>query len=276
MHAARTFMKVGSCSEALINSINRAYGTPMVPEEKAAMPMAGGILQHGYQCGQLWGSVLAAGAKTFHVYDDKSRAETTALLAAQRIIDSFMAMKQTINCMEITETDHTSTKWDMFRFFFLKGGTIRCFHMASKFAPVALADIESSLSQEDVTVPEGPVSCTAEVARRLGASPIQVTMAAGLAGGIGLSGGACGVLGTAIWLKALKKLEAGAEKVDYEDEELRKLLESFQKLSDYRFECEEIVGRTFRTVADHAEHMRNGGCAALIDGLVAGDSDQCA
>ncbi|MCB2197940.1 C-GCAxxG-C-C family protein [bacterium] len=272
MHAARTFMKVGSCSETMLNVINRAYGTPMELEEKAAMPMAGGILQHGYQCGQIWGSVLAAGAKSYRLYDDTPKAQAAAILAAQRIVDSFFAMKKTINCLEITDTDHTSTKWEMMKFFMLKGGAIGCFHLASKFAPVALADIETSLSQDEYSVPEGPVSCAAEMARKLGASPMHTVMAAGLAGGIGFSGGACGALGAVLWLKTIQRLEAGAETVDYRDEELQQIMEKFQRISDYRYECEEIAGTKFKTVSDHADYLHEGGCAALMDGLAMVDS----
>ncbi len=59
----RTFMKVGSCSETLINVLDRAFGHPLPAEERASMPLAGGIAQQGYQCGMLFGASLAAGPR---------------------------------------------------------------------------------------------------------------------------------------------------------------------------------------------------------------------
>ena len=43
----------------------------------------------------------------------------------------------------------------------------------------------------------------AMVVKKIGASKIHAIMAAGLAGGIGFGGGACGALGTAIWIDSL-------------------------------------------------------------------------
>jgi hypothetical protein len=33
------------------------------------------------------------------------------------------------------------------------------------------------------------------------------------------------------------------------------------------FECAEIVGRKFESVADHAAFLRDGGCTRLVDAL---------
>ena len=40
----------------------------------------------------------------------------------------------------------------------------------------------------------------------------QVVLAAGLAGGVGLCGGACGALGAAIWIMSMRLQEAGSVK----------------------------------------------------------------
>ena len=52
-------------------------------------------------------------------------------------------------------------------------------------------------------LPGRPLSCASEVAGKMGASDEEMTMVAGFAGGIGLSGNACGALGAAIWMKTL-------------------------------------------------------------------------
>ena len=106
----------------------------------------------------------------------------------------------------------------------------------------------------------------------MGASELQVVMAAGLAGGIGLSGGACGALGAAIWLVGLKSLEDGAATVDENNPEAGHAIERFMGCTDYKFECAEIVGRRFEDIHDHAQHLRAGGCARLIEELVTGMS----
>ena len=51
----------------------------------------------------------------------------------------------------------------------------------------------------------------------MGVSDLHVTMAAGFAGGIGLSGGGCGALGAAIWITGMNKIKAGVEKVSFVD-----------------------------------------------------------
>ena len=52
----RSFLKEGSCSGALCTVLNRAYQHLLEQEEFATMLFAGGIMQHGYQCGLLWGA----------------------------------------------------------------------------------------------------------------------------------------------------------------------------------------------------------------------------
>ncbi len=268
-----SFFKVGACSETLINVINRVYDNPLMPEENATAPFAGGIKQHGYQCGMIWGAALAAGAQAYQLYGSGPEAETRALLAAQGIVDSFQEYSGEINCYEITEIDNTSSTLQMITYFLLKGGSIGCFRMAAKYAPLAFEDIEAALSEENIEVPSAPVSCAALLAEKMGVSERQVVMAAGLAGGIGLCGGACGALGAAIWIMGMKLKAANAIKDFWKDETLNKkfdsLLERFLKKSDYEFECSKIVGRNFDSVEDHAAYVCNGGCAELIEVLAA-------
>ena len=46
-------------------------------------------------------------------------------------------------------------------------------------------------------------------------------------------------------------------------------VEKFLESSDYEFECSEIVGRKFESVSEHADYVREAGCAKLIDDLAA-------
>jgi hypothetical protein len=101
----------------------------------------------------------------------------------------------------------------------------------------------------------------------MGASPMHTTTAAGLAGGIGLSGGACGALAAAIWITAMNNSKEGGGKVDYKDPRAMAVIDRFVKCANYEFECSDIVGRKFDSVADHASHLRDGGCSKIIEVL---------
>nr|NQU91272.1 hypothetical protein [Bacteroidota bacterium] len=61
----KKFLTVGACSHLLFHILNREFGHPKEDEEYASDPLAGGIMQQGYQCGLLWGSALAVGAEAY-------------------------------------------------------------------------------------------------------------------------------------------------------------------------------------------------------------------
>ena len=68
------------------------------------MPLAGGLMLHGYQCGMLWGGALAGGAQVYRLYGTGPQAETMAIIAAQKLKDSFSDYNNgEINCLEISE-----------------------------------------------------------------------------------------------------------------------------------------------------------------------------
>ena len=66
--------------------VDRSFNHPMKLEERATMPLAGGIMQHGYQCGMLWGAALAAGAQAYRLLGPVPQAEVGAMIAAQRLV----------------------------------------------------------------------------------------------------------------------------------------------------------------------------------------------
>lgn len=263
------FMNGRACSDTLLHVLNDAFAAPMADEERAAMPFAGGILQHGYQCGMLWGAALAAGAQAYRLLGAGPEAQARAIAASKRVVESFRALTGEINCLEITHLDRSSTTRQMVTYFLLKGGTIGCFRMAARYAPIAFREIGDALAAAPDEVPPAPVSCAAMVAERMGASPMQTVMAAGLAGGIGLCGGACGALGAAIWLLGLKALEQGAAKLEFKAPGALELIDRFLRCTDFELECSAIVGRQFESVADHGRFLCGGGCAAIIETLAA-------
>lgn len=230
------------------------------------MPLAGGIMGSGYQCGMLWGGALAAGAQAYRLYGAGARAEVEALRAAQCLVSAFRARARDINCTEITELEWKKASGRQVVKFLARGGPIGCFRLAADYAQIAFDTINTALDDEQADAPAQPVSCTALLAQQMGASELHVAMAAGLAGGIGLSGGACGVLGAAIWLRGINTLKNGG-KLSFNLGASSPEMEQFLASADYEFECANIVGRKFADITDHAAYVREGGCAEIIEAL---------
>lgn len=245
--------------------VDCSFDHPLKLEEEATIPLAGGIVNQGYQCGMLWGVTLAAGAQAYRLLGPGPQAETEAIIAAQRLVESFRARNKHIDCLEITGAN-LQQKRGIIKLFIKKGGPIGCVRMAVKYAPDAFSDINTSLSEKHIEAPSPPVSCSAMLAQKMGVSDMHTVMAAGFAGGIGLSGGACGALGAAIWIIGMNgsKEQAGRKVIN---SRIAYTIDRFirSKSADFRFECSEIVGRRFENVGDHAGYLRDGGCSEIIE-----------
>ncbi len=244
--------------------VDCSFDHPLKLEEEATIPLAGGIANQGYQCGMIWGAAIAAGAQAYRLLGPGPQAETEAVMAAQKLVESFRARYNNINCLEITETN-LQNKMGILKLL-LKGGPIKCLRMIVGYAPEAFSEINTALSVEHSEAPSPPVSCAAMLAQKMGVSDMHTVMAAGLAGGIGLSGGACGALGAAIWITGMKRPD---EPVGFNvmNSWAGDTIERFLKSSDYEFECSEIVGRKFENIDDHAGYLRDGGCSKIIEVL---------
>jgi len=235
------------------------------------MQLAGGLLQNGYQCGMLWGAALAAGARAYQLFGPGPQAEAAAIVAAQRLVETFLARNKHINCGDITNIDWKGSTqrrmlMQMARYF-TRGGPLLCFSMTAGYAQAAFSEITHAYSSPTADAPSAPVSCAALLARKAGLDDRHAVMAAGLAGGIGLSGGACGALGVATWILAMKQGPQDGAAVAMTLPGADALVEKFLQSSDYEFECAKIVGRKFDGVDDHARHMREEGCSAIIEAL---------
>jgi hypothetical protein len=248
--------------------VDSSFGNPLKLEEGASAPLAGGMLQYGYQCGMLWGAALAAGAQAYHQFGTGTKAETAALITAQRLVQAFGARNKHIECSELTQMNwHVSAKGDLpgqVLKFFLKGGPLVCFSMTANFARVTFDEIKTTLSAESFEIPASPVSCAALLVKKTGATDLHAVMAAGFAGGIGLSGSACGALGAAIWLLGMESSKKSGKKPGLENPAAQALVERYLECTDYEFECQKVVGRKFEHVADHAEYLHQGGCEELM------------
>jgi hypothetical protein len=103
----------------------------------------------------------------------------------------------------------------------------------------------------------------------MGANDEEMVMVAGFAGGIGLSGNACGALGAAIWMKNLEwcRKHPGEPLSYYDNPNVDEKLEAFFNVTGSEILCQRISGQCFKTISDHTEFLKNGGCSKLINAL---------
>ena len=270
--AKEVFRKCGTCSQTFGHLLNRQFGHHKEAAERALDPLAGGIMNHGHQCGMLWGAALGIGAEAFRRHNDPEEAIAVAVTATQHIIESFEARTDTVNCREITGYNLKSV-FGLARFMMktmLTGmNNSPCFNLAEQWAPEAIEAGEEGLSEEMIDLTCKPVGCAAEVAKRMGASDEEMVMVSGFAGGLGLSGNACGALSAAIWMKTLAwcKENPGKTPPYLNNPTGKKLLKAFQEVTDKEMLCSKITGKKFETINEHAEFIHNGGCKKIIEVL---------
>ncbi|MBD3234318.1 MAG: hypothetical protein GF315_11400 [candidate division Zixibacteria bacterium] len=264
--ARKLFRKMGSCSRTFFFILNREFGHLKENEEKAADPLAGGIIQKGYQCGMLWGTSLAVGAESHRRYSDRNQATAAAIIATQHLMESFVNRTNSADCMDITDCTWSS-KLSIAKYF-ITGRFLACFNLAQKWAPEAIRAAHEGLSACSSGIPAQSLSCASEVARKMGASDEERISVAGFAGGLGLSGNACGALAAAIWLNSLSWRRENGGKSGYTNPAAMKTLETFYETTDYEVLCQAVCGKRFETIADHSEFIGNGGCRELIETLV--------
>ena len=272
----KMFLKLRTCSRTFFYLLNREFGNPRETEEHAANPLAGGIRLKGHQCGMLWGASLAVGAESYRRNDSSAQAIAIAIIATQHLVKSFSQKVESVNCRDITGCDFSS-KLGLAKYLF-SGKFISCFNLAEKWAPEAIKSATEGLSHDKTDLPQLPISCASEVARKMGASDEEMLMVAGFAGGLGLSGNACGALSAAIWMNSLARYRKQTDSDDknkriHNKAEIGRLaypaatdtLKAFCDATDSKMLCHEISGQYFKTIDDHTEFMKNGGCDKLIN-----------
>ncbi|MBN2773977.1 MAG: C_GCAxxG_C_C family protein [Prolixibacteraceae bacterium] len=265
LKAKRTFLKKGTCSRTFFYILNREFGYPNDNYETAVDPLAGGIVQQGYQCGMLWGAAMAVGAEAYRRYPDMDEAIAVAVSATRIVLDSFKNKAGSIECGEITNTNW-SDKYGMLKYF-LSGKMVGCFRLAGKWAPNAVEAAKKGLDSKEIKVPEKATSCASELIKKMGGTDEEAVMAAGLAGGLGLSGNGCGALAAAVWMKTLDRVRKGEWKYMVDDPLQEKIIDSFFKITEYKIECSKITGQMFETFEEHSEYIKNGGCKKIIETL---------
>jgi hypothetical protein len=272
LNPRKVFWKCGACSHAMFHLLNYEFDNPKEVEERASDLLAGGIAQKGYQCGMLWGGALAVGVESFRRYNDHNQAIATAITASQHLVESFTKRTKTVNCREISGVDFTN-KLDFMLYMvktILRGFIYSpCFNLIVKWTPEAIQAANRGLSEKPLQHNQPCISCASEVVKKMGASDEEAVMVAGFAGGIGLSGNACGALSAVIWLKMLDwhKKHPGKTPAFFNNQEAKKILRAFYIETDSEMICNKICGQHFKTIDEHSQYLRNGGCEKLIDAL---------
>jgi C_GCAxxG_C_C family probable redox protein len=271
LNPRKVFWKCGACSHAMFHLLNHEFDNPKENEEKASDLLAGGIAQKGYQCGMLWGATLGAGAESFRRHSDKSEAIASAITASQHLVESFTKRTKSVNCRDITKVDFES-KFDMTIYMIktVMQGFIYspCFNLIVKWTPEAIQSANKGLSEK--TIQSQPcMSCASEVVKKMGATDEEAVMVAGFAGGIGLSGNACGALSATIWYRMLDwgKKNPGKTISYFNNQDAKTILKAFYVQTDSEMLCSRICGKQIKTIDEHTEYISNGGCAKLIDAL---------
>lgn len=269
--AKDVFKQCGTCSRTFAHILNREFGHPKEHEERAMNPMAGGIMNQGHQCGMLWGAALAVGAESYRKHENIDKAVAIAVTATQDVIASFIKESGATNCKDIIGYDLTSF-FGMTKFMLkttLKGmQNSLCFNLAEDWAPEAIKAATEGLSK-NVNIEERPLNCASRVVRKMGGNDEEATMVAGFAGGLGLSGAACGALSAAIWKKMLDWCRDNPEKDPpfFNNKIAKKMLKAFNEATDNKMLCSEICGKNFKNLEDHTEYIKNGGCQTIMDVL---------
>lgn len=265
LNAKRVFLTKGTCSQTFFYILNREFGHPKPDEERAIDPLAGGIIQQGYQCGMLWGASMALGAEAFRRHKDINKATTVAIQATQHVMKSFEKRTKCIDCEDFTKTNFKN-KWGIAKFLF-SGKFLSCFKLAEKWAPEAIKAAHEGLELDQTQSNQETVSCASEVIRKMGGSKEEIAMVAGFAGGLGLCGSGCGALAAAIWKTILELVKKGEWKAAISDPDSERIIGKFYQLTDYKIACHEICNRKFESIEEHTKFIKDGGCHKLIEVL---------
>ena len=271
LNPRQVFWKCGACSHAMFHLLNNESGNLKPIEEKASDMLAGGIAQKGEQCGMLWGGSLAIGTVAYRKFENKDQAIASAIHASTLLLNSFYNRNKTVNCRDISKVDWEN-KFQMAFYViktFAQGFVFNpCFNLIVKWTPEA-AEVARTGLEENISYSSPCISCASKVVKEMGGSEEESVMAAGFAGGIGLSGNACGALAAAIWYKMLiwEKNNQGKSQTLFDNPDAKRVMRAFYIQTDSEMLCKNICKRKFDTIDEHSEYIRNGGCKNIIDAL---------
>jgi hypothetical protein len=95
-NAGLTMLKLGTCSRTSLHVLNDGFGQSLPAEERAAEPLAGGIMLQGQQVAGCSGAqTLAAGAEAYRRFAARDQAIGAAIAAARELVES-LAVKHLV------------------------------------------------------------------------------------------------------------------------------------------------------------------------------------
>jgi hypothetical protein len=142
-----------------------------------------------------------------------------------------------------------------------------CFILAENWAPEAIEFAKIGLNKTPIELTDKPTSCASEVLKKMGATKDEVLMVAEFAGGLGLSGQACGALAATIWFTTLQWCyeNPGKSPSFFRNKAAKQLIKNFKETTNTEMECRKICQQTFATVNEHSAYINGGGCNMIID-----------
>lgn len=265
----KIFLNQGPCSTAFFYILNREFGNVNTNYEKAAAPLCGGVMQKGFQCGMLWGSSLAASKEIYKKYGNTGWSMQLAINTTKELMNSFTQCNGSVDCREVTQTDFAK-KFQFVKFIFVsflyKIFKKSCFNIADKWAPFAVETAVKNVNSEISKVAEPYYNCAYNAVINIGGTEEEAFCVSGFAGGMGLSGNACGVLSAALWYNTNKYiLETG--KGEYPNPAATETYAKFLQITNNEMLCSKICSQKFNTLKEHSDFIKTGGCKNIIEGL---------
>ena len=278
----KTFLHRFSCSETMLTLLDRAFGTEEKEIEEASDPLCGGIcLELDAACGILWGASLAAGIQAQRRLATPAAARNAALTAAKSIVDSFVEEGNPEDCREIINME----KWGMMRYM-TNGKTSLCLSNMVRQAPRFKEIIDSVVEEHGKQKKHEEFrNCATEAMEKVSkAIDLQQCdyphISAGFAGGLGLSGNACGALASAIFTvnlqyflqrnkpkhSMLRSMMQGFRIGDGWIDPSRKIVNDFREHFGTK-SCVCVTNREFANPRELSEYLEQGNCSDVIDFL---------
>lgn len=258
----RLMFTKGACSHTLFHIMNNEFGNSSPAEERASDPLAGGIMQHGNQCGMIWGACMAAGLESWKRCNNPDEAIALSLYVSRKLMASFLARTAHVNCSEITKTDFQNKKSSLK--YMLSGQFLKCIKLADRWAPEAIDATRKAFNKAPDFKGTKVMSCAVEAVRLMGASEKEASIVSGFAGGLALSGNACGALAATIFMDTLKASHKNTDKYALKNPEAQQRLNRFLNFTKGLYCCRDITGKRFDTQEIHTEFLRYGGCDMLM------------
>ncbi len=269
-----------SCSEATLTILNAAAGLGWKELEEASDPLCAGLVaEMDGACGMLWGASLAAGVRARARIPDPAAAQEAVLEASRLAVDAFRNAGHPMNCAQITGLE----RWNFPRYM-LKGDLGVCTRLIAGNARRLHELIDQVMDAQRPGGTSAPCrNCAIEayeqVCRSIGFPSDDVgIVAGGFAGGLGLSGNACGALAAAILAVSMKYF---TERSRPKHSMIRSDLQGFfvgigwmrpsmEIARRFRAKfpgktCASITGRTFASARELSDHLEDGNCSQVLE-----------